>query len=103
MADQTRTETDTYFNSVNIRGFKKFHENRFITKSSVAGKVTVGLASSWSYLRHRPKRFTTKFHYTGPTGPDPTRQSPRTLSETRADPADFVWTGPVWSGLVGPV
>ena len=25
-----------------------------------------------------------KFHYTGPTG-----QSPRTLSETRSDPADY--------------
>jgi len=33
-----------------------------------------------------------KLHFTGPTGPDPTKQSPRTLSETR-----------VWSGPVGPV
>jgi len=34
-----------------------------------------------------------KFHYTSPTGPDPAKQSPPTLSETRADaadPADFV-------------
>ena len=28
------------------------------------------------------KPFIAKFHYTGPTGPDPTTQSPRTLSET---------------------
>jgi len=33
-----------------------------------------------------------KLHFTGPTGPDPTNQSPRTLSATR-----------VWSGPVGPV
>jgi len=30
-----------------------------------------------------PKTFSVKCHYTDPTGPDLTRQSPRTLSETR--------------------
>ena len=41
-----------------------------------------------------------KFHYKDPTGPDPTRQSPRTLSQTRV--SDEVWSGPcsgIWLQL----
>jgi len=56
-----------------------------------------------------------RFHYTDPTGPDPTRQSPRTLSETHTDPTDFfgdpdlkVWSGPssgIWliRIILGPI
>ena len=48
--------------------------------------------------------FIAKFHYTGPTGPDPTRKksaeprSPRKSAGSPTKSADFVWSGPVGRG-----
>ena len=43
----------------------------FVKEHHEAGKVV-----------QKPCLFIAKFHYRGPTGPDPTRQSRRTLSES---------------------
>jgi len=54
-------------------------------------------SSSWGRPPGRPRnqsldQLSAKFHYTDPTGPDQTRQSPHTLSETRV--SDKIWSGP---------
>jgi len=51
-------------------------------------------------------RLIAKFHYTDPTGPDPTRQSPRTLTETLVSAGLPVWLNTqncAWFGSKIPV
>ena len=52
---------------------KKFHH---------IGTVFVKEDRKTEKVVQKPCSFIAKFHYTDPTGPDPTRQSPRTLSAT---------------------